>query len=55
MWEPFEAWVSETYPEDAAAMYDDENHTGMRLSSESISLWKRRVRDWTVHIHFVRS
>jgi hypothetical protein len=46
MWEPFEAWVSEAYPEDAAAMYDDESHGGMRLSAESISLWKRHVRDY---------
>ena len=46
MWEPFEAWVSEAYPQDAAAMYDDESHGGMRLSAESISLWKRHVRDY---------
>lgn len=46
MWEPFEAWVSEAYPEDATAMYEDDTHTGVRLSEESVRLWKRHVREY---------
>ncbi|HEX6580328.1 MAG TPA: hypothetical protein VF195_05590 [Actinomycetota bacterium] len=46
MWEPFEAWVSEAYPDDATAMYDDENHTGVRLTEESVRLWRRHVRGY---------
>ena len=46
MWEPFEAWVSEAYPDDATAMYDDETHTGVRLSEESVRLWRRHVREY---------
>jgi hypothetical protein len=50
MWEPFEAWVSEAYPDDATAMYDDETHTGVRLSEESVRLWKRHVREYVEEV-----
>jgi hypothetical protein len=46
MWEPFEAWVSEAHPEDAAVMYDDGTHAGMGLTAESIPLWKLHVRGY---------
>lgn len=46
MWEPFDAWVSEAYPDDATAMYEDDTHTGVRLSEESVRLWKRHVREY---------
>ena len=46
MWEPFEAWVSEAHPDDATAMYDDETHSGVRLSEESVRLWRRHVREY---------
>jgi hypothetical protein len=51
MWEPFEAWVSEAYPDDATAMYDDETHTGVRLTEESVRLWKRHVREYVQEMH----
>jgi hypothetical protein len=50
MWEPFEAWVSEAYPDDATAMYEDETHTGVRLSEESVRLWKRHVREYVEEV-----
>jgi hypothetical protein len=50
MWEPFEAWVSEAYPDDATAMYDDETHTGVRLSEESARLWRRHVREYVEEV-----
>lgn len=50
MWEPFEGWVSEAYPDDATAMYDDETHTGVRLSEESVRLWKRHVREYVEEV-----
>jgi len=45
MWEPFADWVSKTYPEDAAVMYN-EDLTDFRLSEESIGLWERRIREY---------
>ena len=51
MWEPFGAWVSEAYPDDATAMYEDETHTGVRLSEESVRLWKRHVREYVQEMH----
>jgi hypothetical protein len=46
MWEPFAGWVSKTYPEDAAVMYSDETHSGVRLTEESIGLWERHTRGY---------
>jgi hypothetical protein len=46
MWDPFAEWVSTTYPADAAVMYEDETYTGVRLSEESIPLWRRHVREY---------
>lgn len=50
MWEPFATWVSETHPEDVVVMYEDETQTGMRLTEESITLWKRHVREYVEEI-----
>jgi hypothetical protein len=46
MWEPFATWVSKAYPEDAAAMYSDETHGGVRLTERSIRLWERHIREF---------
>jgi hypothetical protein len=43
MWEPFAEWVSTTYADDAAVMYTDGSYTGVRISEESIHLWKWHV------------
>jgi hypothetical protein len=50
MWEPFEAWVSEAHPEDATSMYEDETHTGVRLSEESVRRWRRHVREYVKEV-----
>ncbi len=50
MWEPFAAWVSSTFPEDAAVMYPDETYSGVRLTEESVRLWEQRVRDYVREI-----
>jgi len=50
MWEPFAAWVSATYPEDAAVMYDDETYTRARLTEESIRLWERHSRGYATEL-----
>jgi hypothetical protein len=50
MWEPFAAWVSKAYPEDAAMMYEDETHSGVRLTEESIGLWERRTRGYVEEV-----
>ena len=42
VWEPFDLWVSETYPENAAIMYTDGTHSVWQLTEESISLWEQR-------------
>jgi len=46
MWEPFAAWVSSTYPKDAAVMYLDGPGDGARFSLESIRLWERHTREY---------
>ena len=46
IWDPFASWVSTAYPEDAAVMYQDETHTGARLTEESIALWEQRSREY---------
>ena len=44
VWEPFANWVSKAHPKDAAVMYVDQAHTGVRLTEESIPLWERYTR-----------
>jgi hypothetical protein len=50
MWEPFAAWVSKAYPEDAAVMYEDGGTSGVRLTEESIRLWERHIRDYAEEV-----
>jgi hypothetical protein len=50
MWEPFARWVSRAYPVDAAVMYQDESHGGVRLTPESIRLWERHTRGYVKHV-----
>jgi hypothetical protein len=50
MWEPFASWVSKAYPEDAAVMYTDETHSGVRLTEESIGLWERHTRGYVEEV-----
>jgi hypothetical protein len=45
MWEPFAAWVSKNYPEDAKVMYN-ETLTDYRLTEKSIRLWKQHSREY---------
>jgi hypothetical protein len=46
VWEPFAKWVSKAHPQDAAVMYLDETHSGVRLSEESIRLWERNTQSY---------
>jgi hypothetical protein len=50
MWEPFAAWVSTTYPEDAAVMYEDETYSLERRTQESIRLWDRHTREYAEEV-----
>ena len=50
MWEPFAAWVSKAYPEDAAVMYEDERYSGVRLTEKSIGLWERHTREYVEEV-----
>jgi hypothetical protein len=50
MWEPFAAWVSENYPEDAAVMYEDESYSLERRTEESIRLWERHTREYVEEV-----
>jgi hypothetical protein len=45
LWEPFAAWVSETYPKDGAVMYNAA-YTDFLLSEESIRLWELHTREY---------
>jgi hypothetical protein len=46
MWDPFERWVSTTYPEDAAVMYADDGHSAVNVTEESAALWAIHVPDY---------
>ena len=46
MWEPFAEWVSANHPEDAAVMYEDETHSGVGLTEESVGLWRERIDEY---------
>jgi hypothetical protein len=50
LWEPFARWVSRAYPEDAAVMYQDDSHSGVRLTAESIRLWERYTRGYVKEV-----
>ena len=50
MWEPFARWVSRAYPEDAAVMYQDESHSGVRLTAASIRLWEQHTRGYVKEV-----
>jgi hypothetical protein len=45
VWEPFESWVSNAHPKDAAVMYTD-GCCNVRLTEESIQLWELRTREY---------
>jgi len=49
MWEPFAAWVSTTYPEDGAVMYQS-GYTNWQLTKESIRLWERHSREYAQEV-----
>ena len=46
VWEPFANWVSKAHPKDAAVMYQDDSHSGVRLTEESIRLWELRTLEY---------
>jgi hypothetical protein len=46
VWEPFANWASTVHPNDAAVMYQDDSHSGVRLTEESIRLWDLRTREY---------
>ena len=46
VWEPFAAWVSTTYPKDAATMYEDLTYSEARLTEESIRLWEQHTWEY---------
>ena len=46
MWEPFALWVSDAHPKDAALMYGDETHTGVRLTEDSVALWGQHILEY---------
>jgi hypothetical protein len=51
VWYPFVEWVSTTYPEDAAVMYDGDPSTASeRLTDESIRLWERHTREYVKEV-----
>jgi hypothetical protein len=50
VWEPFAAFVSTTYPEDAAVMYVDDTYSEVRLTEESIRLWDLRTREYVEEV-----
>jgi hypothetical protein len=50
VWEPFANWVSTVHPKDAAVMYQDDSHSGVRLTEESIRLWELRTLEYVEEV-----
>ena len=50
VWEPFAEWVSATYPDDVAVMYQDETQSDWRFTDESIRLWGQHSREYVKHV-----
>jgi hypothetical protein len=46
MWLPFAGWISREHPRDAARMYDDFTHRGVRLDPGSIRRWARHTGEY---------
>jgi hypothetical protein len=51
MWEPFAAWVSTTYPKDAAVMYTDETLSSFRPTERSVRLWEEHTREYVKEVN----
>ena len=49
MWRPFATWVASNYPDDVEVMYQIGGH-GERLTSESIRLWERHIREYVEEV-----
>jgi hypothetical protein len=50
VWEPFAAFVSTAYPEDAAVMYVDDTYSEVRLTEASIRLWDEHTRGYVEEV-----
>ena len=50
VWEPFAEWVSTTYPDDAAIMYNPAMNNYV-LSDPSIRLWERRTKEYAAAVN----
>ena len=46
MWEPFAAWVADTYPNDADVMYSSELQNDFVLTERSIRLWGEHIDEY---------
>jgi hypothetical protein len=46
MWEPFAAWVAETYPEDSAIMYTSPSQSMEVETPESDQLWEQHTKEY---------
>lgn len=52
MWEPFAAWVAQTYPEDVAVMYADGSAQSVESHSpQSLALWAKHTRDYVTFVN----
>ena len=47
MWQPFQAWVASTHPEDVQVMY---SVTG-QITEEAIRLWDERLTEWAATVN----
>ena len=46
VWEPFAAWLAETYPDDVTVMYSGSSQSMQRFTDEAIALWEQRSREY---------
>ena len=48
MWEPFNAWIESTHPDDVDIMYSED--AVVQYSDESIQLWDQRTREYVAAV-----
>jgi hypothetical protein len=43
IWKDFADWATQSHPDDAVSMFTDDSHSAIRLSEESLRLWRQRL------------
>ncbi len=48
VWEPFAQWIADTYPADAASMYEGGNFGQELYTDEAVQLWEQHTKEYVI-------